>query len=248
MPYQDLTDDELMRLFIGETKLGIPLEPEGFVAVCRSGPTSSGTLLYELDQLGDDAPVMGDDGDEDWDEGEDGAPDGDEAAGGEAGEDEDDGPLGDGEDDGPEGVDEALEDDGPEGVDEALEAEAARQDMLTAAALGPPGLTEDAEGVHRPRRVWVLMGGDADGGQQATASLRSGLEVVRRLGRFSDLQAGGGDGGEAGERRGGERGGGRGGGRLWIIIIAYRGSHYIMHPWRSDETHWAPSYSVTKRT
>ena len=169
-------------MFIGETKLGIPLEPEGFVAVCRSGPTSSGTLLYELDRLGDSAPLPGEE-----DEAE--ALDEDEAGGDEAGgtagkdedEDEDETVYLD-EDDGPIG-DTLMED--PEEA-EALELEAAGQDMLTAAVLGPPGLTEDAEGISRPRRVWVLMGGDD--GQQATASLRSGLEVVRRLGQFSDMQ------------------------------------------------------------
>ena len=179
-----------MRLFIGETSAGIPLEPEGYVAVCRRAPDAGSTLLYGLDQMGTGAPRLPDYDDDDEEEeeeeegeGADGAASASASASTSAS-----GVVDEGEE---EFAQLMMAEDGEEGEAEAEDAEAAalalRECLIGLAAVGPPGITEEADDVPRPQRVWVLMGGDAG---QATASLRSGLEVVRRLGQFNDLQVG----------------------------------------------------------
>ena len=164
-----------MRLFIGETPSGIPLEPEGFVAVCRMGPNASGTLLHELENLGPNAPVLEDGMELPSGEGEEEVAVAEEEE--QAAEDDDDDIFAEDEDELDEG----------EPLDEDEERAAIARELQEVADIGPPGMTDDAEGLVRPKRVWVLMGGDPD---QATASLRSGLEVVRRLSKFSDLLVG----------------------------------------------------------
>ena len=206
---QHLNDDELMRLFLCETREGGRLDFDGFLEVCNQGPNASTAFLAQYDGVED--ILMLEEGQEDA--GEEGT--GRARAEGEEGEEEDE-ELGDElweglgleEEQGEAGsskgaaaasavaVDRVSSEGGPltapeggEGEEEEGEEEdwtdrlpeQMQQEMVD---LGMPPTTVDAE-VHRPVKVWVLMGGDHN---QADESLASGLEVVRRLSHFSDLQ------------------------------------------------------------
>lgn len=153
--YPDLSDDELMRLWVGETPTGMRLDPEGYLDVCRLGPGASGSLLSSLQEHQPLLELF-----EDAGEGPapqlvpppQGAADGDDAE--EAGEGGSGGEL-------------------PDDV-------AAEMD-----AVGLPPVVADVGELARPQKVWVLMGGNVD---EADASMASGLEVVRKLSQFADLQ------------------------------------------------------------
>ncbi|KAG1677054.1 hypothetical protein FOA52_001224 [Chlamydomonas sp. UWO 241] len=154
--YPDLTDDEVMRLYVGETRTGAALDAQGFVDVCRLGLGASNSLLVELEEreallehFDVESPPL---------------------------------PPADGADGAVDEVEEEEVEEGGEG-----EVDVAAEEALAAEvdAVGLPPVVADASELPRPQRVWVLMGGDVE---CLDASVASGMEVVRKLSQFSDLQ------------------------------------------------------------
>lgn len=171
--HPELSDDEIMRLVVGVSPFGAPLDPEGFVEVCKMGPGASETLAYELEawkELGlQYDPNRNPEEQEEEEEGEmmEGDEEGDQRRQGGGGD-----------------ADDILRALGWGSYSSPEEQEASENQRLDIVAQTPMtrDLRKDTPG---PQKVWILMGGDP---VRSTDSLRSGLEVVKRLSHYSDLE------------------------------------------------------------